>query len=141
ASPEEKENPWLLLNREFSDGVLPVIADANSLTYVLHRKLGEDIVLNTPRGAVKLRVVGALSDSLFQSELVMGEPNFLRAFPEQEGYRPFLIDTPAPSSATQVTTTLEEGLSDYGFDVVQTGDRLASFHRVENTYLSTFQML
>ncbi len=141
ASAEEKANPWLLLNREFADGALPVIADANSLTYVLHRKLGEDIVLNTARGTVKLRVVGALSDSFFQSELVMGEPNFLRAFPEQEGYRLFLIDTATPANAAQVTTTLEERLSDYGFDVVQTGQRLANFHRVENTYLSTFQML
>jgi ABC-type antimicrobial peptide transport system permease subunit len=32
-------------------------------------------------------------------------------------------------------------LSDYGFDVVSTAERLAAFHQVENTYLSTFQML
>jgi putative ABC transport system permease protein len=36
---------------------------------------------------------------------------------------------------------LEDALSDYGFDVVSTPDRLAAFHRVENTYLSTFQAL
>jgi putative ABC transport system permease protein len=36
---------------------------------------------------------------------------------------------------------LEERLSDFGFDVVSTRERLASFHRVENTFLSTFQML
>jgi ABC-type antimicrobial peptide transport system permease subunit len=36
---------------------------------------------------------------------------------------------------------LEERLSDFGFDVVPTAERLANFHRVENTYLSTFQML
>jgi putative ABC transport system permease protein len=40
-----------------------------------------------------------------------------------------------------VTTTLEEALSDSGFDVMATGDRLAQYHRVENTYLSTFQAL
>jgi len=141
ASADEKNNPWLLLNREFSDGALPVIADANSLNYVLHRKLGEDVVLTTPRGELKLRIVAALADSLFQSELLMGEPNFLRAFPEQEGYRFFLIDTPTPSSAAPVSTALEDQLSDFGFDVVPTNERLANFHRVENTYLSTFQML
>jgi len=32
-------------------------------------------------------------------------------------------------------------LSDFGFDVTSTTERLASFHRVENTYLSTFQAL
>ena len=36
---------------------------------------------------------------------------------------------------------LERSLSDYGFDATSTADRLASFHRVENTYLSTFQSL
>ena len=30
-SNEEKDNPWLLLNRESPDGAIPVIADANSL--------------------------------------------------------------------------------------------------------------
>ena len=36
---------------------------------------------------------------------------------------------------------LEETLSDYGFDAASTAERLASYHRVENTYLSTFQTL
>jgi putative ABC transport system permease protein len=141
ASPEEKENPWLLLNREFYDGALPVIADANSLSYVLHRKLGEDVVLNTARGELKLRIVAALADTIFQSELLMGEANFLRAFPEQEGYRFFLIDTATASDPAPVSNALEDQLSDFGFDVVPTNERLASFHRVENTYLSTFQIL
>ena len=44
-TPEEQANPWLLLNREFPDGAIPVITDANSMTYVLHMKLGEDLVL------------------------------------------------------------------------------------------------
>ena len=95
-SAEEKANPWLLLNREFPDGAIPVIADANSLTYVLHLGLGDDFILNQPAGPVKLRVVASLADSVFQSELLMADRNFLRLFPEQEGYRFFLIDTPAP---------------------------------------------
>jgi ABC-type antimicrobial peptide transport system permease subunit len=36
---------------------------------------------------------------------------------------------------------LEQRLSDSGFDVTTTAERLAGFHRVENTYLSTFQTL
>jgi ABC-type antimicrobial peptide transport system permease subunit len=74
----------------------------------------------------------------------MSEQNFLRQFPEQEGYRFFLIDTSQSPSAGQpgtIATALEERLGDYGFDAQSTGERLAGFHRVENTYLSTFQML
>ncbi len=140
-SSEEKQNPWLLLDREFADGAVPVIADANSMTYVLHLKLGEDFVLDQQDGPVRLRLVGSLADSIFQSELVMGEKQFLRLFPEQQGFRLFLIDTPVTAPTTAIAAALEERLSDFGFDVVPTAERLANFHRVENTYLSTFQML
>jgi putative ABC transport system permease protein len=141
ASDEEKNNPWLLLHREFPDGAVPVIADANSMNYVLHLKLGEDVVLPSSKDGqpLRLRLVADLSDSILQSELVMSEKNFLRSF-DEEGYRFFLIDAPVSAEAV-VATTLEDRLSDFGFDVVPTGERLANFHRVENTYLSTFQML
>ena len=42
----ERANPWLLLTRDQKDEAIPVIADANSMTYVLHRSLGDDIVIN-----------------------------------------------------------------------------------------------
>ena len=127
-------NPWLLLNREFPDGAIPVIGDANSLNYVLHLKVGDDFVMDQTR----LRVVASLSDSIFQSELIMSDKNFVRLFPSEQGYRYFLIDAPRGSEAA---TVLEDRLSDFGFDAQSTEERLASFHRVENTYLSTFQLL
>jgi ABC-type antimicrobial peptide transport system permease subunit len=138
---EEKNNPWLLLMHEFPDGAIPTIVDANSLTYVLHKKLGDDLNIETSNGPVRLRLVASLADSIFQSELLMSEQNFLQRFPEQQGYRFFLIDTPSLEQSSAITTELEKRLSDLGFDVQATSDRLAAFHRVENTYLSTFQML
>jgi ABC-type antimicrobial peptide transport system permease subunit len=140
-SDEEKNNPWLLLNRRFENGAIPVIGDANSLTYVLHLKVGDELVIDHTTGPLRLLIVAALSDSIFQSELLMSEPNFLRLFPTEEGYRMFLIDVPQTQAPAQVATVLEDRLSDFGFDVVSTEERLADFHRVENTYLSTFQML
>lgn len=138
-SADETGNPWLLLNRRLEQDVVPVIADANSLNYVLHLKVGDEFVLNRNEGPVRLRVVGALADSIFQSELLMSEENFVKLFPAAPGYRYFLIDT--ESELSTITIALEDRLSDYGFDVSNTGERLANFHRVENTYLSTFQML
>jgi putative ABC transport system permease protein len=137
-SEEETQNSWLLLNRELEPGVVPVIADANSINYVLHLKLGEELVLNTNAGPVRLRIVGALADSIFQSELLMSEKNFLHLFPGEEGFRYFLVDAEQSEPVAQL---LEDRLADFGFDAVTTSDRLANFHRVENTYLSTFQML
>jgi putative ABC transport system permease protein len=129
-------NPWLLLDSPLPGGAVPIIADANSMTYVLHLKLGEDFTLNQTR----FRIVAALQDSLFQSELLISEKNFLRLFPDVEGYRFFLLDV-SPRRAQQVTGALEEALSDYGFDIQSTEARLAGFHQVENTYLSTFRGL
>lgn len=140
STADEQANPWLVLDRQFDNGAVPVIGDANSLTYVLHVKVGDVLVIDHPNGPLRLLISGALSDSVFQSELLMSEKNFLRLFPEQEGYRMFLIDTPS-ANAAQVSTVLEDRLSDFGFDVTSTEERLAGFHRVENTYLSTFQLL
>jgi ABC-type lipoprotein release transport system permease subunit len=140
ANDQEKHNPWLLLDRELEDGVVPVIADANSMTYVLHLKVGDEFILNRNGGRSRLRLVAALSDSIFQSELLISEKNFLRLFPDEEGYRFFLIDA-EPALSSDVARSLEDRLSDFGFDVTSTNERLASFHRVENTYLSTFQAL
>ncbi|MDP3000809.1 MAG: hypothetical protein Q8N47_25220, partial [Bryobacterales bacterium] len=132
----QKANPWLLLDAPPRDGAIPAIADANSLRYVLHLWLGD--VLELP-GGVRLRFVAALADSIFQSEVIISPEQFVRAFPRDGGFRLFLID--AGEKASEAAGLLEDSLSDYGLDVVSTQDRLAAFHRVENTYLSTFQML
>jgi ABC-type lipoprotein release transport system permease subunit len=140
-SDEERENPWLLLNREYPGNAIPVIGDANSLTYVLKLGLGDEFVLERERGApVRLLIVAALSDSVLQSELVMSDANFRRLFPEQEGYQFFLAEVPL-ARADEVAAAIEDRLADFGGDVRQTSERLAEFHRVENTYLSTFQTL
>ena len=136
----ERANPWLLLRREEPDGAIPVIADANSMTYVLHKKLGEDIVLSRGGRDIRLRLVAALGDSIFQGELLMSQASFERNFPEQQGYRVLLVQSGRDETA-QVRAALEDGLVDLGPSVVGTAERLAQFHRVENTYLSTFQTL
>jgi hypothetical protein len=138
---EEEANPWLLLERGFPDGAVPIVGDASSMAYVLHLALGEDFLL--PRegeSPLRLRLVGLLRDSLFQSELLMSEENFLRHFPEVSGFRYFLVEA-APADVGEVEALLEARLADFGLDASTTASRIASFHRVENTYLSTFQSL
>ena len=138
---EESANPWTLLHRQFDDGAIPAIADATSLAYALHLRVGDDFVLNRDTdNPIRLRIVAALSDSIFQRELVIAEEQFEQVFPFYDGYRFFLVDAD-PGRAAEVSAALEDGLADFGFDAVAAGDRLAAFHRVENTYLATFQML
>ena len=138
---DESSNPWLLLDREFADGAIPAIADATSLQYALHLSVGDDFVLNRDTDQpIRLRIVAALSDSIFQRELLVAEDQFQRVFSDYDGYRFFLIDAP-PDRASEISAALEDRLTDFGFDVVSTGEQLAAFHRVENTYLATFQTL
>ena len=135
---EEKANPWLLLERDADAGAIPVIADASALEYVLHRSLGETFALGDT--GVRVRVVGALRPGLLQGELVTGERHFLSAFPGAEGFRFFLVETP-PGRESAVQAALESRLADFGFDAEPAAARLAAFHRVENTYIATFQTL
>jgi hypothetical protein len=141
ATDAERGNPWLLLNREYNDGTIPAIADQTSLTYVFHLSVGDDFVF-TPQGRepVRLRIVGTLADSVLQSELIIGERHFVQLFPQHEGYRVWLIETPEANAAA-LTTVLEDRLADFGVDVTDTRGRLEAYHQVENTYLSTFQAL
>jgi Predicted ABC-type transport system involved in lysophospholipase L1 biosynthesis, permease component len=140
-TPEEQRNPWRLLEGKEHDGAIPAIVDQNSMTYVLHKSLGDDVVIQREGSPdIRLRIVGTLKDSIFQGELIISEENFLRAFPHVEGFRFFLIE-PKPGAEAETSAQLEEALSDFGFDVISTADKLAGFHKVENAYLSTFQSL
>jgi hypothetical protein len=144
-SDPERANPWLLLDRRRDDGTIPVIADATSLQYVLHAAVGDTFSLDV--GAeipLVLRFVGALRDSVLQGEIVMGERDFVRLFPEQQGYRYFLVDKAGIASTAEADAfagIVERELQPFGVDAVPTSVRLEEFHRVENTYLSTFQAL
>ena len=140
-SSQEKQNPWLLLDKPLEDGSVPAIGDANTIRYILHLAVGKEITVQGSGGkAVRLRLVGALHNSILQGELVISEENFLRHFPEQQGYRVVLVDV-APEKSAALTPVLEEELADFGFDVTDSRERLAAYLRVENAYLSTFQFL
>jgi hypothetical protein len=142
ATRAEQDNPWLLLDKPVANGVIPAIGDANSIQYSLNLGVGGELTVAGGAGGapVRLRIVGTLSDSVLQGVLVVSEQNFLRAFPEQEGYRFFLVDVPAGRAAS-VVGPLTDRLTDWGVRIESSRERLAAFRQVENTYLSTFQSL
>ncbi len=141
STPEQKRNPWLLLESASQDGSVPAIADANTIQYILRLSLGRELTVRGSNGVpVRLRLVAALHDSILQGELVISEANFLRAFPDREGYRFFLLDVPF-NGAESLVQPLTDRLADWGFNVELSRERLAAYRRVENTYLSTFQSL
>ena len=143
--------PWQHLEASSADGTIPVIGDMNTLMYSLHKGIGDTIkVPDDTNPKATLRIAGMLDSSVFQGVLLMSEENFLKLFPEQTGFRYFLIGDRrfedggralSKDEARALSDLLETGLAPYGFDVEPIGDRLANFLAVQNTYLSTFQAL
>jgi hypothetical protein len=137
----QRKNPWLLLESSTDPAVIPAVADANTIQYILHLSLGSEITVRSDAGTpVRLRLVAALRDSIFQAELIISESNFLRSFPEHQGYRFFLLDLPQ-ARAAEAKKDLQEQLADWGLNIEESRERLSAYHRVESTYLSTFQSL
>ena len=139
-----------------------MIGDANSVQWILHLGLGDDLVVVNELGEpLSLRVVGTLAESVFRSELLMSEENLLANFPSQSGYSTFLVDLATPGATVAaddaaggaagdleedarrraVAAALERTLGPWGLDAQLTDEKLADFLVVQNTYLATFQLL
>ncbi|CAM2011456.1 ABC transporter permease [Acanthopleuribacter pedis] len=142
ATIEPTDQPWRLLDKTFEDGAVPVIGDFNSVQWILKSGLGKDILYPKPGGGeVRLRIVGLVNKSIFQSELIMAESAFLKAFPDESGYRSFYIDPKDDHDTLALANQLEAAYEDYGLDMTTSNDLLQAFHRIENTYISIFQAL
>ena len=147
------ESPWKKLAESLPDTTLPnsatplptipVIGDMNTLQFSLKKGINDIILMpDAQNPAFALQVVGMLDGSVFQGVLVMSDDNLKRIAPELSGLRYFLIETDdAGTSADQTSSALETALQPYGMDTERVSRRLADFLAVQNTYLSTFQML
>lgn len=133
--------PWWTLKPRMSHaGEIIAIGDENSIRWVLHLNPEDEFRIHDEFGNPLSLHLHALQNSLFQSQLIISESNFMKYFPSQSGYQYFLITTP-PELMEETEQTLEKTLGDYGFDVTLAKARLASYRAVENTYISTFQSL
>jgi putative ABC transport system permease protein len=77
---------------------------------------------------------------ILQGSLLIDEDEFVDRFPKESGHRMFLIDAPS-NHVESVSTVLSKGLRDAGLELMPASRRLAEFNAVQNTYLSTFQVL
>ena len=151
SSPSETENPWLLLRDHPSpsgrgDGgeglrVIPVFCEQNTAAWMLKKAVGDDLTVPGDDGRdVTLRIVGTFADSPFQSELLMSDAAFAKAFPRTSGYRVFLIRTP-PGREEAVGRVLATAYRANGLVATPTRERVAAYQAVIGAYLSTFQLL
>jgi hypothetical protein len=120
---------------------VPAIGDANSIQWAMKKKVGDSIDYVDERGRpFKVRIVGAVANSILQGQLIIDEAEFVKRFPGESGYRMFLIDAPS-NRVAEVSATLSRAMQDVGLESTPAAQRLAQFNAVQNTYLGTFQVL
>jgi len=135
------QNPWHLLEADYGADVVPAIGDAASITWTLHKKVGDTLAYRDEQGrSFHVRIVGTIQNSILQGNLVVAEDHLTTRFPSASGYRMFLIDAP-PARIQAIASSLTRALEDIGFEATSTRDRLAAFNAVQNTYLLIFQLL
>lgn len=130
-------NPWKVLD---GDGN-PVLGEKNTLMWTLHKGMGDSVSLGEPQsGGFDVTISGILSDSVFQSELLMSQKRLLQLDPSVQGFRVLLAGCPSEDEA-ELVRILSTGLAPLGPVIRTSHDRLEAFLAVENTYLATFQAL
>ena len=139
----QEANPWTLLNEDLGENVVPAIADNNSILWAMGRKVGEEFEYPDPDhhgNRFRIRLVGGVANSILQGNLIISGENFVKHFPNQEGYQMYLVDV-ENGAEQEASKTLTRGLQDVGLELTSTVTRLDAFNAVQNTYLSTFQAL
>jgi putative ABC transport system permease protein len=131
------EPSWAALRQ---GDTLRAFIDETTLLWVLKKKPGDRIDYTDEQGATfPLEIAGTLDGSVFQGSFIVDEQRFLQRYPSTGGYQLFLAD--ATGDLDKTRGILQKSLTDLGAVISSTADRLASFHRVENTYISIFNVL
>ena len=139
ATTEPLENPWKLLDS--SNPFVNAFVEKNTVEWMIHSGLGKDYKIQDASGKDELlKFAGLFQGSVFQSEILIGESQFLKFYPQQQGYQYFLIDADS-KDLSEIEEAFKIGLSDYGAKVSKTKDLIERFASVENAYLSMFQGL
>ena len=146
-----KEKGWGLLKGEGSNEAngghrpplpeIPAIGDENSILWAMGKKIGDTVDYTDAQGRpFKVRLVGALANSVLQGSLIIDENEFVKRFPDESGYRMFLFDAPS-DQVNEISGLMTRALRDVGLELTPAARRLNEFNAVQNTYLSTFQIL
>ena len=124
-------SPWsIILNARTA------FLDAATATWNLRVRMGDIVRL----GHRQFAVAGLLRESVFAGAVLIGEEQFRDVFGPDAGYRFFLIDA-APEDIQAVTSLLAERFGTLGFRMTPAREVLASYRRLENTYIAAFETL
>ncbi|MCP4727968.1 MAG: FtsX-like permease family protein [bacterium] len=137
----DPENPWEVLNQNFSADVIPGIADQTVIQWGLGKSVGDTLNYVSESGQVfKIKLVGGLANSIFQGNIVISDKALINKYPSISGSRLFIADAPV-SEISEISQKINRALQDQGVELTPANEKLAQFSQVENTYLSIFMIL
>jgi putative ABC transport system permease protein len=149
----DPDDPWGTLNA-WPEGVVPAIADQSVIQWGLGKKVGDTLVyVNAGGEEVRLLLVGGLSNSVFQGNVIISSSHFLKNFPSRTGTDVFLVGGPsmpekgnaglinAGGEMAHIFEELAFIFRDHGWEMIPASEKLAEFNTVENTYLGIFFMM
>ena len=112
--------------------------DEESLLWSMGKQVGDTINYKDGQGnATPLVIAESLPTGIFQGYALMNRERFLEIWPENRGTTLFLVKT-KDEEREQVAQVLSQALNEYGVRVMTTGQRMAQFGELVNTYLSIF---
>ena len=156
-----RQHPWLSLQDQKSENLIPGYADQTVITWGLGKKLGDTIQYRDEAGHIfGVYLAGGLDNSIFQGNILVSDSLLRKYYPSTCGSNIILarnaetdtlsaaVEHPASKGieqesidVTSLARILETRLHEYGAVVTPASSRLAEFNSVENTYLSVFMML
>jgi putative ABC transport system permease protein len=135
------KNPWNMLAADKDNNTIYGIADQSVLEWGLKLKTGDTLKYKSESGReLNIVICAGMKPSLFQGYLLIGKKNLEKYFPSVAGASVFLIDG-KPGLSDQYREALISRLSSCGLSVTGSGEKLASFFTVTNTYLEVFTIL
>jgi putative ABC transport system permease protein len=137
----DKSNPWAILKLNTSGNIIYGVADQTVLEWGLKKKTGDTLKIKTESGDIlNIIIAGGLKSSVLQGYVVISDENSKKYFPSIPGNSVFLAEGENKKTDTYLEL-LNNRFENYGISVLTTRERLSSFFRVTNTYLSVFTIL
>ena len=137
----DRSDPWSMLNKKPDHNTFYGFADQTVLQWALKKQAGDTLKFRSESGVlISIVIAGGLKSSIFQGYLLVGEDNFTQFYPSVSGNTVLLFRS-SEKATDPVRQLLSDRFENYGITVQSSAERLSSFFRVTNTYLSVFTML
>ena len=151
-----------LANKEESKCTIPIAVDSEALLWSMMKKVGDTLIYHASDGRkVNVVIAAEYPTGIFHGNAIMPIDCFRQLWPDEMGSRVVLVkvegqkskgesqrskvesSNPSPlnTNLSILNSTLTTSLSDYGFTLIPSVERLLHFFEVTDTYLRIFLSL